>query len=288
MFHVRSRLILACALAGLLISISVNVWQAVQWSKEGEQRAQAQRFLVQALQKVRDLESQPAAAPGAVEAPVKPAAPPRRAGRNLAAGDVAAAEAVLLRQELNDAQRRIADLQSSQVALQEAQQTAASDASTRFASAQKEWNEKLDALTQQLESARADAEASRRRVQEAKAVNTRLKDAQADDAARAAETAGLVARLQELNRRRDSYLTSLTRRYRDVSDQFRAMSGMLDSNRGPGASALSESALTRIQSTVSQAEDDLQQLNEVGARIQQLEKRLSASLKTQSASAGTP
>ncbi len=92
--------------------------------------------------------------------------------------------------------------------------------------------------------------------------------------ARAAELGRVVADLQELDRRRDAYLTSIARRYHDITSQFRAMSGMLDSSRDPNASALSGAALTRIQNAISLADDDLRQLNELNAQARQLEKKL--------------
>ncbi|MGH9668477.1 MAG: hypothetical protein ACRD9L_28985 [Bryobacteraceae bacterium] len=283
MLLVRSRVILMVAIAGLLVSLGINVWQVAQLSDERNRRAANERSLVQEEQRLRDLEHRAAPVAGAAKEPEKTERP-RGAAREAREQGPGSAEAVLLQQELDDARRQIGDLEASQTALQEAQQTAASDASQRFASAQKDWNDRLDSLTRELESARADLQSSKQNAAEAKSANDRLKDAQANSAARAAETARMVASLQDLNRRRDSYLTSLIRRYRDVSNQFRAMSGMLDSNRGPSASAMSESALTRIQSTVSQAEDDLRQLNEVSARVQQLEKKLNTFLKAQATS----
>jgi hypothetical protein len=64
------------------------------------------------------------------------------------------------------------------------------------------------------------------------------------------------------------------RRYRDITSQFRAMSGMLDSSREPKSSPLSDAALTRIQNDVSLADDDLRQLTELNAQARQLEKKL--------------
>jgi hypothetical protein len=53
------------------------------------------------------------------------------------------------------------------------------------------------------------------------------------------------------------------------------MSGMLGSNRDSNTgSPLTDAALTRIQSAVSSADDDLRQLNELSAQARQLEKKL--------------
>ena len=83
-----------------------------------------------------------------------------------------------------------------------------------------------------------------------------------------------MASLQSLERRRDGYLTSIIRRYRDVTSQFRAMSGMIDSARDGNSSAFNDAALLRIQNAISLADDDLRQLNELNAQISQLDKKL--------------
>jgi hypothetical protein len=91
---------------------------------------------------------------------------------------------------------------------------------------------------------------------------------------RAAEIARVVTDLQDLDRRREAYLTSIIRRYRDITSQFRAMGSMLDSGRDPNASTLSDAALTRIQNAVSLADDDLRQFSELNARAHELQKKL--------------
>jgi hypothetical protein len=93
--------------------------------------------------------------------------------------------------------------------------------------------------------------------------------------ARAVDLAQVIVQLQDLDSRRDALLTSIMRRYRDITSQFRAMSGMLGSNRDSNTgSPLTDAALTRIQSAVSSADDDLRQLNELSAQARQLEKKL--------------
>ena len=65
------------------------------------------------------------------------------------------------------------------------------------------------------------------------------------------------------------------RRYRDITSQFRAMSGMLGSSRDSNTSSpFTDAALTRIQSAVTSADDDLRQLGELNAQARQLEKKL--------------
>jgi septation ring formation regulator EzrA len=76
--------------------------------------------------------------------------------------------------------------------------------------------------------------------------------------------------LEEINRRRETYLTSILRRYKEVTEQYRALATRLDSARDNFTPAGPE--LSRIQSAVAAAEEDLRQLanlNAQAARIQQ-------------------
>src|SRR5208283_5336224 len=91
---------------------------------------------------------------------------------------------------------------------------------------------------------------------------------------RAADLAQITASLQDIDRRRDVYLTSILRRYRDLTGEFHAMSSMLDTSHDPSSGACSGAVLSRIQNAVGLAEDDLRQLNELNARAQKLEKQL--------------
>jgi chromosome segregation ATPase len=129
-------------------------------------------------------------------------------------------------------------------------------------------------LQQQLDSAEAELQASRQRITNLEATNTKLRSENSEGAARTAAFGRVVTSLQDLDRRRDAYLTSIIRRYRDITSEFRAMSGMLDSGRDPNSNVFSGATLTRIQNAISLADDDLRQLSELNAQARELEKKL--------------
>lgn len=104
--------------------------------------------------------------------------------------------------------------------------------------------------------------------------NARLKSDNAGVSTRATDVVHIIANLQDMENRRDVYLTSILRRYRDITGEFRAMSGMLDASRDQNSGACSGAVLTRIQNAVNLADDDMRQLNELSARTQKLEKQL--------------
>ena len=148
------------------------------------------------------------------------------------------------------------------------------EAEERLRKEQREEQNKLDALQQQLEAAEAASEASRQRVSALEAEVDELRADRHQDSARTVQLANTLASLVDLDHRRDVYLTNIMRRYRDITNEYRATSGMLDSTHDPNSNALSSAALSRIQNAVSQTDDDLRQLNELNDQIHQLEKKL--------------
>lgn len=77
--------------------------------------------------------------------------------------------------------------------------------------------------------------------------------------------------LEEINRRRDGYLNTLLRRYRDVTDLFRSVSLNAQTSDAAGAGGGFQAGdLSRIQNAMQQAEDDLRQVQSLNARAAQL------------------
>jgi len=179
-----------------------------------------------------------------------------------------------LNRELNQAQANVQGLQEQLSKSGEEREKALESASERHQKELQDLQSQLDSSKQELDSAQAELQGSRQRLATLEADNAKMKNDNSAAAARAAENARVVGQLQDLDSRRDAYLTSIMRHYRDVTSQFRAMSGMLDSSRDSNSSAFSDAALTRIQNAVSSADDDLRQLNELNAQARQLEKKL--------------
>jgi len=181
---------------------------------------------------------------------------------------------VRLDRELSEAQANITGLQAQLLNSNDEREKALAISSERHRKEQEELQSQLDTLKQELDSAQAESQASRQRSSALEADNAKLRSATSGGSAGAPDFGRVVADLQGLDRRREAYLTSIMRRYRDITSQFRAMSGMLDSSRDPNSAAFSGAALTRIQDAVSLADDDLRQLDELNAQARQLEKKL--------------
>jgi DNA repair exonuclease SbcCD ATPase subunit len=179
-----------------------------------------------------------------------------------------------LDRELAEARARMADLQAQLASATEQNNKAAAGAQERLQQQQAAAQLQVDDLQKKLEAAQADASIARQRVSALEADNSKMRIDANSVNTQAAEAARLVAGLQDIQRRRDVYLNSILRRYRDITNDFRNMSGILDTSHDGNSGACSGAALSRIQTAVGGAEDDLRQINELDARTQKLEKQL--------------
>jgi hypothetical protein len=118
------------------------------------------------------------------------------------------------------------------------------------------------------------------RVAQLEAENKRL----SADVGAAGQKAGEIQKssdeLQAIYRRRESALNVLINRYKDVTEQYRALASVLENRRGPEGSAgtaisIAGPELGRIQNTIALAEEDLRQLNTLNAQALRLQKKLS-------------
>jgi chromosome segregation ATPase len=129
-------------------------------------------------------------------------------------------------------------------------------------------------LQKQLDAATTESQIARQRASALETENSKLRSESTAGTARSSDFTQTIASLEDLTRRREIYMTSILRRYRDITSEFRNMSSVLDTSRDPNSNVCSGATLTRIQNAVNLTEDDLQQLNDLNARAQKLEKQL--------------
>jgi len=232
-----------------------------------------QRQQTACLQSLRDLQAavrprEPQKAPVEAENP----APPGDYHAALAKRNAAIEQ---LNRELSQAQANISGLQAQILSCREDSEKALDNAEQRRQKEGEEWQNQLNALKQDLESTQAELQGSRQRLTALEADNAKLKADASAGTAHAAELGRTVADLEDLDGRREALITSIMRRYREITSQFQAMSGMVGSSRDSNsASPFSDAALTRIRDAVSSANDELRQLNELNDQARQLEKKL--------------
>jgi len=263
--HLQFAVVLTLAVA-LVASLGVIFRQSRRLAFLERQQATDLQSLRQLLAAVRQREFQKA--PAEAESP----APPSDYQAALAKRN---ATIERLSRELSEARANILGLQAQLSISDEEREKALASANEVQQKEKEDWQTQLNALKQDLESAQADSQASRQRLAAVEAENAKLSSNNNAASARAVDLARVVVQLQDLDSRREALLTSIMRRYRDITSQFHAMSGMLGSNRDSNTSSpFTDAALTRIQSAVSSADDDLRQLTELNAQARQLEKKL--------------
>lgn len=175
---------------------------------------------------------------------------------------------------LKAAQGSISQLQQDLSDSREENQKAAENSNQRYQEMQTRFQDRLDEVQKELNSAQADLQSSGQRIASLQKVNDHLQSQSSEGSRRAAEQEHLLNSLQDLDRRRESYLTTIANRYRNLTSQFRTMSGMMDSNRGRDSGGFNGQALDQIQNAISLTDNDLQHLSELNAKAFQLEKRL--------------
>jgi chromosome segregation ATPase len=182
-------------------------------------------------------------------------------------------EAEQLRASLAEANTALGRLEM-QVSDLEARIKQANQENAKLSAAVEGSQDKLADAARDAQQALTDLKASQERIAQLEAANARLRQASAATAAQNPQVAQLVSELQEITRRREVYLNSIIRRYRELTEQYRAMTGVLDSRRDREASPVSAVELSRIQSTIAMAEEDLRQIDSLNAQALRIERKL--------------
>lgn len=241
--------------------------------RQSGQLAQVRRQRDAALQSVR--ESQQALRPGGLRMGASMQGKPAP-GKDIQ--DAIAKRETRIKQltdQLDAANASITELQDT-LSTSKTESVKALDATNqRSQEAQNELQARMDQLQQQLDSAKTEAESSRHQIADLQRDNEQLSASNNEGSARVAEREHILLSLQELDQRRESYLTSIADRYRNLTNQFRTMSGMLTSNRGQDSNSFGGPALDMIQNAISLTDNDLQHLSELNAKAYRLEKQLS-------------
>ncbi len=197
-------------------------------------------------------------------APVKPTVAPREA--------VDVSKYLRMIDELrNRAHELEKDLQGSRQAEEQAQERIAEKAEEAKKLSEQAASVKEDALRQLRVSEALDTEL-KFKAQRLVQVETSEKMLQEklSKAELAAKRVVVVSKdVEDLNRRREATLLTLERRYREVTDLYRNFSLSMQTRENPGQ-GLQAGDLSRIQTALQQAEEELRQLRSLNARVAEL------------------
>jgi chromosome segregation protein len=165
-----------------------------------------------------------------------------------------------------DAQAKLHELEPRLSALSEQHQATQNH--------EKELRQQLDAVQRQLATAEASAKSRDSRLAELELAQQQTQRKGADSTQRLQRVTELVGELEENNRRRESYLNAILGRYREATDLFRAMSLRLDNPRDVATPLHND--LSRIQTAIQSADEDLRQLRALNAQSARLQKEIAA------------
>jgi len=261
-------LVCAVAAAGAVIfwqARTIAGLQAQMDARAGENAALARRV----DQLTRAAVERPAAVP---EPSVPRVTRPGAGAADTAALSASEQRAEHLRESLAHTAAEVDRLQARVSDLQGQLESAAAD-NRRLTAAAEEPKKSLADAERTIETLRAELAANKARAAQLDSFNARLKEEAAAGKQSSSQTQQVVSDLEGIFRRREMYLNNILRRYREITEHYRAMAGVMDSRAHDTPSA-SSAEISRIQNTINLAEEDLKQISALSAQASRLEKKL--------------
>jgi chromosome segregation ATPase len=174
---------------------------------------------------------------------------------------------------------RLLELLQTRVSELQARLDEGTENQKRLAASEAELQNQLASAKRIAESKEAELSQVKEQLEQAEASNRHLRSEAGANSQRAAELAQTLKELQDIYRRRESYLNTLVGRYRDITEQYRTFASVLENRRGPEGtpgSTISGAGpeMTRIQNSIAMAEEDLRQLNTLNAQALRIQKKL--------------
>lgn len=125
-----------------------------------------------------------------------------------------------------------------------------------------------------VETVRAELSANKSRLAELESASANWKQESAKAGQSAAQLDQTVSELENLFRRRETFVNNILRRYREITEQYRSLVGVMDSRRDRQSAPVDSSEISRIQNAISLTEEDIRQIHALDAQVQRLEKKL--------------
>ena len=178
-----------------------------------------------------------------------------------------------LRASLADANAAVGRLEFRVQELEDQVQKLAVD-NKRLAASETDLNDNLSSANRAIEAQRKELNTKAERLAQLEASTQTLRQQAAGATQKSAQITRLSADLQALDRRRENYLSSILRRYKDITEQYRTFAAAFDDRRTPDAPHTGGPDMGRLQNAITQAEDDLRQLGTLSAQIQALQTKI--------------
>ena len=143
----------------------------------------------------------------------------------------------------------------------EAKLTQATREKEQLAASQKDLERRLDTANRMAEAYGEQGRGREERLAQAEVSAQELRKRGEDSARKLAKLNELAAQMDDLSRRRDTYLNNVLRRFREATELFRTLALRID-----------DPNLARIQQTIGAADEDLRQIQALGAQAARLQK----------------
>jgi chromosome segregation ATPase len=276
----KTRVLVWFGIPALVILIAAAgsglVWEARTILRLQDNIAALSRENGQLLRRVDDLTRAQPAPPS--ELPATPAAAhaPRPVTDAATVEALSAAEQQVrrLHDSLAQSSAEAAHLQGKVTELESRVESAAEE-NRRLSAAVEEERKNLADASQALDGLRAQWKAGGARLADLESLNAKLKEEAAAGRQSSAQTQQTLSDLESILHRREMYLSNILRRYKEITEQYRAMSGVRD-GRDRAATPLSSAEVSRIQNSIALAEEDLKQISALNVQAERLEKKLPA------------
>lgn len=264
-------LVLLLALCAGSVFFAVRQWRSTAERESTLARLEAENRALRARAGEPPREDTPEA-----EAP-KTAEPAHKGHSGLSEAEMAARlDSVRMLSQVKDqlaaAKTSIAELQSRVQEL-EATSDRASEENKRRAATETELKENLAGANRVIEAMQTELKGKTERLVALETASRRTSDDMKAANDKIAKVTGWARDLEDLNRRREVYLNSLMRRYRDLTDQVRAMTIRLDNPQETARPSQSVD-LPRLQNIVALAEEDLKQLASLNSQAARLSQKM--------------
>lgn len=254
------------ALLAIAAAVALAMWQ------RAERRADEALRRVAQLEHARGGAAPTGATAPVAEAPALPATPGERIVR-VPAG-VAPEQYVHLvdNKAIDDLNATVAELrQQVAAATEESQKLTAAVATKaaeqgRLAAQVDELKESLRQAKDTSASLQAELRIKTDRTAAAEAAQKALAERVAKAEAAVTKAAAVGREVEDLNRRRETQIADIQRRYREANDIYRAFL-LNEQNREHAAAGNQAGDISRVQTSIQQAEDDLRQIRVLNARI---------------------
>jgi DNA repair exonuclease SbcCD ATPase subunit len=255
----------AVAAAGVVWEVRANREQALRIAQLSAQLDRARATVAQLERAAPGLAGPPAPAPAA-----EGAGGPRASKPAINPEDAIAMQRQKL--SLADANASIARLEA-RADEAEAQLQNLRLENKRLAGSEADLKENLAAANQLVDALQKELKGNRDHVTQVEIAYQKLRDQSGGDSQKIAGLQQLTGELQDIQQRREVYLNGILRRYKQITEQYRSIAGVLQAQRTEGP-ATGSADLARIQDSIAMAEEDFRQLTNLDAQARLIQKKM--------------